>query len=148
MRMQPLLLRLELKYELEHAEYIVKPLARSIKRQYWKCLHGKRSLAFVVATDESSRDLVKRLGLADISGIEDYSCYVAPIGAVTLHGGLSSLHTALNNAWEHVGGRKHPQYRQQIQRFDRRHETRVDDREHGALRVRKPAALDGGKTLT
>ena len=135
-RYQPLLLRLELKFELEVADYVVRPLARSIKRDFWKCAHGKRSLAFVIVTEESSRDLVKRLGLADITAIEDYSCYVAPIGAVTMHGNISGLHTALKEAWDVVGGRRHPGFRKQAQRFDRRRETRVDDRDHGAMRLR------------
>lgn len=143
-RLQPLLLHIELKFELDVAGYIVNPLARSIDRRYWKCCHGKRSLAFVILSEESSRELVRRLKLADITGIEDYSCYVAPIGAVTKHGGLSSLHSALNAAWDIVGGRRHPAFRDQSRRFDKFRDTRISNDEHGALRVRNSRTLDEG----
>lgn len=142
-RQQPLLLHIELKFEHEVASYIVNPLTRAIGRKHWKCCHGKRSLAFVVLTDESSRELVRRLGLADITGIEDYSCYVAPIGAVTKHGGFSSLHSALNEAWDSVGGRRHPAFRQQSRRFDRFRDDRISDPENGALRVRRSRSVLG-----
>jgi hypothetical protein len=135
-RRTPLLLHIELGFELEHADYVLKPLARSIGRDFWKCAHGKRSVAFVILTEESSRELVSRLALADIGAIEDYSCYIAPIGAVCKHGGFSTLHVALDKAWKAVGERRHPSYRGLRQRFDPRNEKRVDNRDHGAVRER------------
>jgi hypothetical protein len=133
----PLLLRIEFKFELEHAGYALKPIERSIGRDFWKCAHGKRSVAFIVVTRESSLELVKRLGLDEITSIEDFCCHVAPIGAISKHGGLSSFHDALKKAWASVGHDRSPAYRQQRQRFNPRTESRSDDREYGALRERK-----------
>lgn len=134
---QPLLLRIEFSFEMEHAGYALKPILQSIGRDYWKCSHGKRSIALVILTQESSIELVTRLRLRDVTSIEDFSCYVAPIGAICKHGGMSTLHDALKKAWDAVG-RRNPAYRRQRERFDPRKEVRSDDREYGASRARKP----------
>lgn len=134
---QPLLLRLEFKFEIEHAGYALKPIEKVIYRDFWKCSHGKRSISFVILTQESSRELVARLKLDEVTSLEDYSCHVAPIGAISKHGGLSTLHDALKKAWSAVGERGNPAYRRQRQRFDPRTESRADDREFGAMRQRK-----------
>ena len=135
---QPLLLRLEFTFEIEHAGYALKPIERSIFRDFWKCSHGKRSISFVILTQESSRELVTRLELDKVTSLEDYSCHVAPIGAISKHGGLSTLHDALKKAWAAVGERGNPAYRRQRKRFDPHTESRADDREFGAMRQRKP----------
>jgi hypothetical protein len=135
---QPLLLRLEFNFEIEHAGYALKPIERSIYRDFWKCSHGKRSVVFVIVTQESSRELVTRLKLDDVTALEDYCCHVAPIGAISKHGGLSTLHDALQKAWAAVGERRSAAYRRQRERFNPRKELRSDDREYGALRERKP----------
>jgi hypothetical protein len=70
---QPLLLRLEFAFEIKHAGYALKPIERAIGRDFWKCSHGKRSIAFVILTHESSRELVSRLKLADVTSLEDYA---------------------------------------------------------------------------
>src|SRR5664280_1583056 len=59
----------------------------------WKCGHGKRSILFIVITEESSLELVKRLGLDQMDAVEDYLCHIAPIGAVCKHGSFGSIHT-------------------------------------------------------
>jgi len=100
----------------------------------WKCAHGKYTITMIVITEESSIELVKRLGLAGIEAIEDYCCHIAPIGAICKHGGMNTLHTALSKAWEEVGERRHPEYMRQTQRFNPRIERRVEDRESGAIR--------------
>ena len=132
----PLLLRIEFMYELEHAAQAVKGIERPIGRDFWKCAHGKRSIAFVIVTTGLSVELVKRLNLDGVTSIEDFSCYVAPIGAICKHGGLSTFHDALGKAWASVGDYRSPAYRQQRQRFNPRTESRSDDREFGALRER------------
>lgn len=142
----PLLLRLEFTFELEHASYALKPILQAMKRDYWRCAHGKRSIALVILTEESSRDLVRRLRLDEVTSIEDYSCHVAPIGAVSKHGGLSTLHAALDKAWKAVGERWHPAYRSQRQRFNPRIEARADDREYGALRVRRAVSQKSSRS--
>jgi hypothetical protein len=134
---QPLLLRIEFAFEVEHAGYALKPIERAIGRDFWKCAHGKRSVAYVIVTQESSVELVKRLKLDDVTSVEDFCCHVAPIGAICKHGGLSTLHDALKKAWTAVGERRSPAYRSQRQRFNPRTESRADDREYGALRERK-----------
>jgi hypothetical protein len=135
---QPLLLRLEFAFEIEHAGYALKPVERSIYRDFWKCSHGKRSVVFVIVTQESSRELVTRLKLDEVTALEDYCCHVAPIGAISKHGGMSTLHDALQKAWAAVGERRSSAYRDQRKRFNPRTEARSDDREYGALRERKP----------
>ncbi len=133
----PLLLRMEFTYELEHAARALKELEWSIKRDFWKCAHGKRSIAYVIVTAESSVELVKRLKLDDITSVEDFCCHIAPIGAICKHGGLSTFHDALKKAWDSVGHDRSPAYHQQRQRFNPRTESRSADREYGALRERK-----------
>lgn len=131
---QPLLLRVEFPFPLEKADYIIAQIVRPLARPMWKCSHGKYSIALVIVTDESSRDLVKRLRLDEISGVEDYTCHVAPIGVICKHGGLSTLHTAVTKAWDSIGKRRNPEYMRQTKRFDPRIERRIEDRERGAVR--------------
>jgi hypothetical protein len=131
---QPLLLRIEFKFELEHANHAISQIIGPLQRQMWKCSHGKRSIVLVVVTEETSLELVKRLRLDEISAIEDYSCHVAPIGVICKHAGFSTLHTAITKAWDAVGQRRHPEYMRQTKRFDPRIERRVEDRERGAIR--------------
>lgn len=137
---QPLLLRIEFAFEVDHAGYALKPIERAIGRDFWKCAHGKRSVAFVILTQESSRELASRLQLDAITSIEDWSCHVAPIGAVSKHGGLSTLHAALQKAWAAVGERRSSAYRGQRHRLDPRLESRVEDREFGGKREWKSRA--------
>ena len=137
---QPLLLRVEFAFELEKANHVVARIIGPLKRQMWKCSYGKYSISFVIVTEESSSELVKRLGLDSIEAIVDYSCHVAPIGAVTKHGGMNTLHTAVTKAWETVGQRHHPEYVRQTQRFNPRIERRVENRESGAVREMKVEA--------
>lgn len=131
---QPLLLRVEFAFELEKANHIIGQIIRSLHRKVWKCGYGKRSISFVVVTEESSLELVKRLQLDSFEAIEDYFCHVAPIGAICKHGSFNTLHTVLNQAWEHLGQRRHPEYVRQTKRFDPRVERRIEDRESGAIR--------------
>lgn len=144
---QPLLLRVEFSFELEHANRVIGKIIAPLKRQMWKCSHGKRSICLLIVTDESSFELVQRLRLKQISGIEDYVCHVAPIGVICKYGGMNTLATALDKAWDAVGQRRNPEYMRQAKRFDPRVERRVKDRESGAIRemhvepptVRKPS---------
>jgi hypothetical protein len=143
----PLLLRVEFAFEVQHANHAIAQIVQPLKRRMWKCGHGKRSISFIVITEESSLELVKRLGLDQMDAVEDYLCHIAPIGAVCKHGSFGSIHTALTKAWETVGQRRHPEYVCQTKRFDPRVERRVEDRESGAIRemriepsrVRQPA---------
>ena len=143
---QPLLLRVDFAFPIENAHHVIAKIVTPLERRMWKCNHGKYSLSFVIVTEESSRELVKRLGLDDMSGVADFLCHVAPIGVITKHGGVNTLHTAVTKAWESVGKWRHPEYMRQAKRFDPRIERRVEDRERGAVRemivksprVRKP----------
>jgi hypothetical protein len=143
---QPLLLRVEFVFELEHANHTIGQIIQPLQRQMWKCSHGKRSIALVVITEESALELVKRLRLDEMTAVEDYTCHVAPIGVICKHGGMNTLATAIGKAWEAVGQRSHPEYMRQTKRFDPRIERRVEDRQSGAIRemrvelagVRKP----------
>ena len=130
---QPLLLRLEFQYPLEQAGSTLGKIIGSLQRPMFKCNHWKYSISLIVVTDESARDLVKRLGLDDIDAVEDYCCHVAPIGAITKHGGMNSFFTSLDKAWDAVGKRRHPEYVRQTKRFDPRFEDRVKDPERGAV---------------
>jgi hypothetical protein len=131
-RQQVLLLRTELRFELEDSNHVIGRIVTAIKRPMWKCMHGKRTIAFVVITGESSLELVKRLGLDAIDGVENYWCHVAPIGVVAKHGVLDSLGTAIDKAWEYAGKRRNPEYVHQTQRLDPYLERRVKDRMGGA----------------
>jgi hypothetical protein len=122
---QVLLLRVEFAFELEHANHAIGTIVRAFQRPMWKCMHGKRTIAFVVITDESSVELVKRLGLDQIGGIENYWCHVAPIAVVAKHGNLDSLDTAIDKAWDHAGKRHNPEYMRQAKRSDPYIERRV-----------------------
>jgi len=129
----PLLLRLEFTYPLENADRVIGQIIKPLQRKMWKCAHGKYTISMVIITEESSSELVKRLQLDNIEAITDFSCNIAPIGAICKHGGMNSLHTALSKAWEEVGQRRHPEYVRQTQRFNPRIERRVEDPESGAI---------------
>lgn len=58
-------------------------------------------------------------------------------GAISKHGGMSTLHDALKKAWDAVGERRSSAYRDQRKRFNPRTEARTDDREYGALREKR-----------
>jgi len=89
----PLLLRVEFAFEVQHANHAIAQIVQPLKRRMWKCGHGKRSISFIVITEESSLELVKRLGLDQMDAVEDYLCHIAPIGAVCKHGSFGSIHT-------------------------------------------------------
>jgi hypothetical protein len=125
---------MEFEFPLENANHIIGPLITSIKRPLWKCCYWKYSISLVIVTHETPLELVQRLGLDNIEAIVDHSCHVAPIGAITKHGGINTLHTAISKAWETVGQRRNPEYMRQTKRFDPRVERRVEDRERGAIR--------------
>jgi hypothetical protein len=144
---QVLLLRIEVPFELERCNHTIGQIVRALKRPMWKCMHGKRTIAFVVITVESSLELVKRVGLYEIPGIENFWCHVAPIAVVAKHGALDTLDTAIDKAWEHAGKRRNPEYVRQTKRNDPTVERRI---KHGvgrasiemgieASRVRKPS---------
>jgi hypothetical protein len=107
-------------------------MVRNFQRPMWKCMHGKRTIAFVLVTDESSTELVKCLGLDEIAGIENYWCHVAPIGVVAKYGNLDSLDTAIDKAWDYAGKRRNPEYVRQTKRSDPYVERRV---KHGVGRA-------------
>jgi hypothetical protein len=130
----PLLLHVEFLFELENAKHVIANIIQPLKRKMWKCSHGKRSIAFVIITEESSAELVKRLKLGEMDAVTDFSCFIAPIGAVCKYGSFNSLNTALDEAWKEVGKRRHPEYVRQTKRFDPRVEWRVKDSERGAVR--------------
>lgn len=131
---QALLLRVDFEFPLEKANHVIGKIIGPLQRQMWKCSHGKYSISLVVVTEESSCELVKRLRLDEITGIEDYFCHVAPIGVICKHGGMNTLHTAVTKAWNALGERRNPEYMRQIKRFDPRIERRIEDRESGAVR--------------
>lgn len=134
---QPLLLRVEFDFPLESANHVIAKIIGPMQRQIFKCCHGKYSMAIIVMTDESSHELVDRLRLKQITGIADYSCHVAPIGAICMHGGMNTFATALDKAWDAVGKRRNPEYMRQTKRFDPRFEDRVKDPQSGAIRKMK-----------
>jgi hypothetical protein len=145
---QPLLLRVEFSFPLEKAQHVIGQIVRPLSWPWWKCSHGKYSISFVVVTEESSLELVKRLRLDEITAVEDYTCHTAPIGVICKHGGMNTLHTAVSKAWDAVGKRRNPEYVRQTKRFDPRFERRVEDRESGAVRqvkVEPPRARQPAK---
>src|SRR5262245_5735005 len=97
---QVLLLRVEFPFALENCDRTIGRIVGALQRPMWKCMHGKRTIAFVVITDESSLELVKRLGLNEMPGIENFWCHVAPLGVVAKNGFLDSLDDAIDKAWE------------------------------------------------
>ncbi len=121
---QVLLLRVEVPFELESSNRTI-GIVTSLKRPMWKCMHGKRTIAFVVITEESSLELVKRLGLHEMPGIENFWCHVAPIAVVAKNGFLDSLDTAIDKAWDYAGKRRNPEYVRQTKRSDPFVERRV-----------------------
>lgn len=141
MQKQPLLLRLEFAYPLENANHVIGSVLKALQRTAFKCGHTKYGITLIVVTEETSRDLVKRLGLNSETAIVDYHCHVAPIGAITKHTGICPFHDALDKAWNAVGERRNPEYMRQAKRFDPRFERRVKNPESGAVRemIVKPA---------
>ena len=129
---QVLLLRVEFPFELENCNHTIGQIIRSLKRPMWKCMHGKRTVAFVVITEESSLELVKRLGLHDMLGIENFWCHVAPIAVVAKNGFLDSLDAAIDKAWDYAGKRRNTEYMRQTKRSDPFVERRV---KHGVGRA-------------
>jgi hypothetical protein len=124
---QVLLLRVEVPFELESCDHTVGQIVRALKRPMWKCMHGKRTIAFVVITDESSLELVKRIGLHEMPGVENFWCHVAPIGVIAKYGALDTLDTAIDKAWEYAGKRHNPEYVRQTKRLDPFVERRIKD---------------------
>jgi hypothetical protein len=124
---QVLLLRVELPFELEKCNHTIGRIITALKRPMWKCMHGKRTIAFVIITHESSLELVKRLGLYSMDDIDNFWCHVAPIGIIAKNGVLDTLDTAIDKAWEHAGKRHNPEYMRQTQRLDPLVVRRVKD---------------------
>ena len=49
---QPLLLRVEFAFDLENASYIVGQIVGPLQRTMFRCCYGKRSLAFLIITEQ------------------------------------------------------------------------------------------------
>ncbi|MGX1100889.1 hypothetical protein [Amorphus sp. MBR-141] len=109
---QPLLLQLELKYELEDAGRDVIRLQGAIKRWCKAACHVKRGVSLLIVTDESSETLVERLRptLESISSIDNWRCYVAPSTVTCRNGTLDTLATRCHEAWLEAGQRNKPKH--------------------------------------
>jgi hypothetical protein len=65
-------------------------------------MHGRRTIAFVITTNDSAAELVSRLRptLEAIEGIYNYWCHLAPPAVVARHGYMDPLATEVANAWD------------------------------------------------
>jgi hypothetical protein len=111
MSLQPLLLRIEFKFDLEakDSQRAIGAVIRNIRRPAKAAMHCKRSCALVIVTSETSTEFLKRLRpvLEEMSAIDNYWCHVAPTAVVAKHGGLDPLVTRVAEAWEEARkGRK------------------------------------------
>jgi hypothetical protein len=112
---QVLLLRVEFKYELEDSNRAIGQIVRAFERHMWKGMHGKRTIGFVIATEETAADLIRRLRptLESVEGIDNYWCHVAPPAVVARHGFMDPLASNVAKEWEYVLERlqaKHMRY--------------------------------------
>jgi hypothetical protein len=98
---QPFLLRVEFSFELDHAHKAIGQIVKAFQRPMWKGMHGKRTIGFVIVTDETGVELLRRLrpSLDAISGIDKYWLHVAPPAVLAKDGSLDPLATAVEKAW-------------------------------------------------
>ncbi|MGY4571525.1 hypothetical protein [Bradyrhizobium sp. USDA 3256] len=114
MPLQPLLLRLEFKFDLESkdSQRAIGAVIKNIRAWARPAMHCRRSCAIVVVTSETSTEFLTRLRpvLEEMSAIENYWCHVAPDRVVAKHGGLDPLVTRVVEAWEEARKRRKSYY--------------------------------------
>jgi len=127
----PRILHVEFKVDLEYATREIKAVRMAIERWALPCMHGKRSLAFVIVTKETDVELVQRLRpvLDDVTA--NYRVHEAPRVVVARHGSIDTLVTRVADAWNEIRQRRNPEYMRQRQL--RSAERRIRNREGGAI---------------
>jgi hypothetical protein len=76
----PLLLHLTLKFEIEDCKSDIARLLKILRRPVKACMHGKRSLSYVVVTHETERECRERIKdeLERLESIDGYWIFPAP----------------------------------------------------------------------
>jgi hypothetical protein len=131
MRLQPLMLHVEFKSDLEYSKREFGEVIRAILRWARPCLHQRRSVCFVIVTAETPTELVNRLRTALDGNTANYQCHTAPNAAIARHGNIDTLVTQITAAWREIGERRNSHHMRQPQ--GRGTERRVDDRQRGAI---------------
>lgn len=126
------LLHVEFKVDLEYAQRELKQVQGAIKRWALPCMHGKRSVAFVVITNETDAELVQRLRPALDDVTANYRVHEAPKVVVARHGSIDTLVTRVGQAWDEIRKRRNPDHMRQRQAS--RSERPIYNRERGAIR--------------
>lgn len=104
-----LMFRVLFKYELEHCQRDVMAIGKAIKRHLRPAMHSKRGIAFVIVTDETSTELMDRVGptLAGIGAIENYWCHTAATDIAAMNGDMDPLVTFTRDAYAEARKRNH-----------------------------------------
>jgi hypothetical protein len=131
MQNPPLLLHVEFKVDLEYAkrEYIT--VLKSLGQWARPCMHGKRSVAFVIVTREIVPQLMERLGPVLDPVTADYRIHDAPRTVFARHGNIDTLVTRVSQAWDEIRERRNSQHMRKGKFF--RTERSVNHREGGTV---------------
>jgi hypothetical protein len=98
-------------YEVERAAPVVNEVVRATKRWCRPVMAGKRAVDFVILTEETSAELVKRLRpvLDGITTISNYRCRTV-LNDVVGKEGVDILATYVDEAWAELRKRSDPKY--------------------------------------
>jgi hypothetical protein len=103
MRQQTVLeLRVDFKYDLEDIrQQAIGRIVKAIKRWTKPALHGRASCTFVLISNETSTELLRRMTatLEEIDSVDNYWCRAAPTVAVARNGLDPYVHW-LDAAWK------------------------------------------------
>lgn len=106
-------------YEVERASPVVVKVLNATHRWCRPVMAGKRSVEFIILTEENSQQLVQRLRttLDSITTISDYKCGVVQNDIVGKEP-VDVLATYVADAWEELRKRNHPDYVRQPERSE------------------------------
>jgi hypothetical protein len=119
-RYKVMLLRVCLTVEIENAAHVVGQIIKATKRWVRPAMHSKRAVAFVILTEETADQLVRRLRdtLEGISSVENYWCHSIFDDVIGRNGHVDPLRTYVLEAWQELRKRNHPQYVRQPERAE------------------------------
>jgi hypothetical protein len=104
-------------YEVERAAPVVVKIVNATRRWCRPVMAGKRSIEFIILTEENSQQLVERLRptLDSITTISDYKCGVIQNDVIGKEP-VDVLATYVAEAWQELRKRNHPDYVRQGER--------------------------------
>ncbi|RUT99697.1 hypothetical protein EOD23_24660 [Mesorhizobium sp. USDA-HM6] len=102
---QVIVLQVFLNFEIEDCQRELTNLRKALGRGHQPCMHDKRHIGFVLMTNEEPNELLERLRpVLEVDRITNYTATLVLGKAAGKYGGLNSLVTQINAAFNILNG--------------------------------------------